>query len=45
MKLNKNELKKVKGGFSIWAVIGAVAGIIFGIGGVDGYARPVPCRK
>ena len=45
MRLTKNELKEIKGGLSVLAVIGAVAGIIFGIGGVDGYARPVPCRK
>lgn len=45
MKLSKNELKKIKGGASVWAIIGIIAGIIFGVGGVDGYARPVKCRK
>lgn len=39
------ELKKVKGGASAMAIIGIIAGIIFGVGGLDGYARPVKCRK
>ena len=44
MKLSNKYLKKVKGGLSAWAIIGIIAGAIFGIGGVDGYARPVKCR-
>lgn len=45
MKLNDNELKQINGGVSIWAVIGAIAGLIFSVGAFDGYARPPKCRK
>ena len=45
MKLNEKELKMIKGGVSAWAILGIVAGLIFGIGAVDGYARPKKCRK
>lgn len=44
MKLNDNELKEIEGGVSVWAVIGAVAALIFGIGAIDGYTRPLKCR-
>ena len=43
-KLKKNELKKISGGVSIWAIIGALAGLIFGIGVFEGYTRPIKCR-
>ena len=39
MELKKNELKKISGGVSIWAIIGALAGLIFGIGVFEGYTR------
>ena len=42
MRLTNSELKQVTGGVSFWAVI---AGIIFGLGVVDGYTRPVKCRR
>ncbi len=45
MRLNNNELKQITGGASVWAIIGAVAALIFGIGAVDGYARPPRCRR
>ncbi len=45
MKLNDKELKQITGGVSVWAVIGAIAGLIFGVGAVDGYARPPRCRR
>ncbi len=45
MKLNDKQLKQVKGGVSAWAVIGALAGLIFGFGALDGYVRPIKCRK
>lgn len=44
MKLNNSELKNVVGGISVWAVLGTIAGFIFGIGAIDGYTRPVKCR-
>lgn len=45
MKLNNNELKNIQGGISAWGVVAIIAGLIFGIGAVDGYVRPVKCRK
>lgn len=45
MILNKNELLQVKGGginFGILTAIGA--GIVFLIGLVDGYVRPLKCN-
>lgn len=44
MEFKKNELKKISGGVSIWAIIGALAGLIFGIGVFEGYTRPIKCR-
>lgn len=43
-KLNSNQLNKVRGGVSIWAILGGIAAIIFGVGVADGYARPFKCR-
>ncbi len=42
--LKNNELKEIKGGMSAWGIIGAIAAIIFGIGAVDGYVRPLKCN-
>ena len=44
MKLTNKELKQITGGASIWAVIGTIAGLIFGLGAIDGYVRPIKCR-
>ena len=44
MRLNNNQLKEISGGISVWGVLGIVAGLIFGVGAVDGYARPYRCR-
>lgn len=44
MKLSNNELKNITGGASIWAIIGTIAGLIFGLGAIDGYVRPIKCR-
>ncbi len=45
MKLNNQELKQISGGISPWVIIGAIAGLIFGFGAVDGYTRPTKCRR
>ena len=45
MKLTNKELKQITGGISVWAIIAGIAGLIFGLGAVDGYVRPVKCRK
>ena len=44
MKLTNKELKEITGGASIWAIIGTIAGLIFGLGAIDGYVRPIKCR-
>lgn len=45
MRLTNSELRQITGGVSFWAVIAGIAGIIFGLGAVDGYTRPVKCRR
>lgn len=44
-ELKDRELKNTFGGVSIWAIIGAIAGLIFGVGVLDGYTRPLKCHK
>ena len=44
MNLSDKDLKSIIGGISVWAVAGITAGVIFGIGVVDGIARPLKCR-
>lgn len=45
IKLNKNELMNVNGGdFSIGAGFLIGAGIVFLIGVIDGYVRPLKCN-
>ncbi len=42
-EMQKKELQKVYGGFSIWSFISIIAALVFGMGAVDGYARPESC--
>ncbi len=44
MKLSNTELKQISGGVSVWVVVGAIAGLIFGFGAFDGYVRST-CKK
>ena len=45
VKLNKNELLAIKGGgLSFGAACLIVGGIIFLIGVIDGYVRPLKCN-
>jgi lactobin A/cerein 7B family class IIb bacteriocin len=46
MKLTNKQLQDVKGG-SVTLGVGLmiIAGIVFIIGVIDGYVRPLPCRK
>lgn len=39
-ELQKKELKAIKGGFSIWGFLAGLAASIFGVGVIEGYARP-----
>ena len=43
-KINEKELKSIKGGLSIWAILGIAAGVVFGIGVFDGIIRPLKCN-
>ena len=45
MVLNKKELLNINGGISAWGIAGIVGGIIFIIGVIDGYVRPLGCQK
>lgn len=42
--LEKNELKSITGGISVWGILGIIAGAIFGVGVFDGIVRPLKCR-
>lgn len=43
--ITESELKEIKGGVN-WVIVGVVGSIIsFIIGLVDGYLRPLKCRK
>jgi len=47
-ELSNIELKQIYGGGGVSAallkVIGVIAGIVFGIGVIDGYVRPLKCH-
>lgn len=44
-EINNNELKKIEGGaVNPWAVIGISAGVVFLIGILDGFFRPLKCN-
>ena len=46
LELTKTEEIAVRGGFSITlAIAGIASGVIFLIGLVDGYMRPLKCRR
>lgn len=38
-ELNKNDLNQIVGGISTWGILGIIAGIIFGVGVVDGLIK------
>lgn len=45
LKINGNELKNIKGGgITIWGGIGIASGILFLIGVIDGFVRPLKCN-
>lgn len=43
IELTKGEMLNISGG-GIWAIVGIIAGIILGVGILDGYTRPLKCR-
>jgi lactobin A/cerein 7B family class IIb bacteriocin len=45
IELQEEEMKQIKGGgISIWGGIGIATGIIFLIGVIDGFVRPLKCN-
>lgn len=44
-EIHSKDLKSIKGGaLSVWGGIGIGAGIIFLIGVIDGFVRPLKCN-
>jgi len=43
-ELTNENLKALDGGLSIWGALGIAAGVIFIIGVIDGFVRPLPCN-
>lgn len=45
LEIKEKDLKNIKGGgISIWGGIGIVSGVIFLIGVIDGFVRPLRCN-
>ncbi len=44
-KLSNNELERIEGGFSFLSAAGIIGVGIFIIGVLDGFTRPLACRK
>lgn len=45
LEIKENELKNIKGGgLTIWGSLGIASGIIFLIGVIDGFVRPLKCN-
>ncbi len=44
-ELTNVELMDINGGFGAWGFIKVVSGIIFLIGVVDGFVRPLRCHR
>jgi hypothetical protein len=43
--LTKEEMLNIYGGAVSWGIVGAIAaGVVFIIGIIDGYLRPLKCR-
>lgn len=43
--ISKENLEKLEGGVSIWLGVAIVAAVIFVVGVVDGYVRPLKCNN
>lgn len=46
LNLENEELENVKGGgLTLWGAVGIVTGVIFVIGVIDGFVRPLSCNN
>lgn len=43
-EIKEKELNEINGGISMWGAIGIGAAIVFAIGIIDGYFRPLKCN-
>jgi hypothetical protein len=43
-KIEGEKLKRIKGGFSVWAFVGITAIVAFLVGVVEGYTNPKGCE-
>jgi len=43
-KIELENLKQIEGGISIWGAVGIGSAIVFLIGVVDGFFRPLKCN-
>ena len=44
-EIKKEKLIEIDGGISVWAAIGIGAGVVFLIGVLDGFFRPLKCNN
>lgn len=45
-ELSNENIRKIEGGgLSFWGALGIVTGVIFAIGVVDGFVRPLSCNN
>lgn len=45
MELTKKEMLEINGGIGAWGIVGIASAVIFIIGVIDGYVRPLACPK
>ncbi len=45
MQLSNEQLLNVNGGLSKWAILGLIAAGVLVVGIIDGYMRPLKCRR
>ena len=43
-RVEQESLKNIEGGISIWGAVGIGAAVVFIIGVVDGFFRPLKCN-
>ena len=44
MELTKDEMMNVSGGLGAWGIAGIIGAVIFLVGVIDGYVRPLNCN-
>ena len=44
-EIRESHLKELEGGISVWGAIGIGSAIVFAIGIIDGFFRPLKCNS